>query len=986
MSALGPLAIPRLQPWRSRGARRLPARPQSSPPIAVASGGENKTGNADAADDQQQRKERELASRAALIRLERLRLDREEAALRLEAASISSSSQKQNKDKKKKEAGSSTRRAVDDALKGKTPSSPSSSYSSFPPQIYPPRGPHSELVTERVRRDRATRPRRVAELLSLIESGQPLPPDPRVPAELLSAAETGIEFRGRLLRSRAEAELALLAEDEDEQRRRAGGRGRREQESEKRALGVLRAAAKDAEDAARARALEREKVEARERRRSRRRREEEADDDFSSDDDEEGETPPVPLSVTPLEAREPVPAPRFPPAVEAAFERSRRAAALVRRAGILRSPRALARLLIEAGLVAEGERGDESEEEEDKEGDPNPNLLSWRDDLAAGLGSGGWLSLWGALDDAGCSLDVVGVWVHASDCPEAEEEELREKEMLAAQAQAQAQVQAAKEGNPPPPLAFPRPSRFLERFVPAYTVCADCWLTVPLSPRTVSDLQRWRAFCSPAGAPRRRRRSNRSLRFDAPESLGTSSPPSDSEGEEGAEEEDAPPLPPLRARLSSFAADRRGRPPPFSLARELSRRENLMKSRLLPGIRDVQAAAALAAEAVAADLPEGGEKRERGREKAAFRLLRGGSAEAAALAAAAAAAASERPPVPSRERGGGTERPEGGGSGSPSPSPSPVLLPPARPLFSRPSLSSDFAFPSLALRLVVWAPRRLPAEREEEEEEEGEELHPLEFFGHSRPAPAAAFSFDALAVLFSLRGRGGPKGPLPLKKWAHRPMREREERDRERRARARVHERRTRGGSDGGESDEEDEIPLPPAFDPETSVFAFALADVQRQASVERGEAFSIALHLSLEFDGGGIFGGGAEEGEGEGEGEEERAEEAATTFSSSPPPSPVRGLPLPPPIRIINASSRWLATVSTYPLSGAEAGDVVREAVGLFVGGGGGRRRKSGGGGEGGSGSGSGRGGSGKKKDLARSLALSGAVLPRRPGEGLSL
>ena len=139
---------------------------------------------------------------------------------------------------------------------------------------------------------------------------------------------------------------------------------------------------------------------------------------------------------------------------------------------------------------------------------------------------------------------------------------------------------------------------------------------------------------------------------------------------------------------------------------------------------------------------------------------------------------------------------------------------------------------------------------------------------------------------------------------------------------------------------------------------------------MERGEALSIALHLVLEFDGGGVYGSEGDEGDG---GEGERA--------------------LPPPIRISGASSRWLATLSAYPLSGAEVGDVVREAVGLV-----------GGGGRGGSGSGSDDGGERerddggkeeesssekkkkKKSDLARSLALAGASLPRRPGASLSL
>ena len=199
-----------------------------------------------------------------------------------------------------------------------------------------------------------------------------------------------------------------------------------------------------------------------------------------------GTARPSPLSVAPLEAREPVPAPAFPPAADAAFERSRRAAALVRRAGLLRQPRALAQRLVEAGLVAEGERGGDEEEEDEVDDDvdgrektsPPPSssssnrrsLLAWRDDLAAGLGSRGWLSLWEALSDAGCSLDVEGVWVHASDCPEAEEEELREKGRLlaAAHAQAESQAQAVDEQqrgkrggeeNPPPAPPFPSSSR-----------------------------------------------------------------------------------------------------------------------------------------------------------------------------------------------------------------------------------------------------------------------------------------------------------------------------------------------------------------------------------------------------------------------------------------------------------------------------------------------------------------------------------------------
>ena len=188
----------------------------------MAAAGSGESGNA--VDDQtlsqqpQRERERELASRAAMLRLERQRLDREEAALRLEAASISAL---KKKERRREETGSA-RKVVDDALRGKAPPSPSSPSSPppRPPPIYPPRGPHSELVSARVRRDRAARPQRVAELLSLIErGGGDLPPDPRVPAEALAAAETGPEFRGRALRSRAEAELALAEAEVSDSKR-----------------------------------------------------------------------------------------------------------------------------------------------------------------------------------------------------------------------------------------------------------------------------------------------------------------------------------------------------------------------------------------------------------------------------------------------------------------------------------------------------------------------------------------------------------------------------------------------------------------------------------------------------------------------------------------------------------------------------------------------------------------------------------------------
>jgi hypothetical protein len=213
-------------------------------------------------------------------------------------------------------------------------------------------------------------------------------------------------------------------------------------------------------------------------------------------------------------------------------------------------------------------------------------------------------------------------------------------------------------------------------------------------------------------------------------------------------------------------------------------------------------------------------------------------------------------------------------------------------------------------------------------------------------------------------------------------MRERKERERDLRARERARQRRASGSGSDGEEDEageEEHPPSPPPFDPETSVFASPLADEERQAAVERGEALAIALHLVLEFDGGGTFGEGAA---GSGGAEDARGGEGG----AAPAPS---ACPLPPPIRIVRASSRWLAAVSAYPLSGAEAGDVVRLAAGLAVVGGGGGGKGGGSRGRGGAageGERGGEEGGRRRKDLARSLALSGAVLPRRPGGGLSL
>jgi len=999
----------------------------------------------------------DLTSRAALLRLERQRLDREEAALRLEAAAASASRRR--------------RKAVDDALRGiqggESPSSPSP----FPPlstepKIYPPRGPHSPLVTARVRRDRATRQQRVAELVLAIERGDPLRPDPRVPPEVLAAAETGLGFRGRALRSRAEAELFLRAEE-----KLSKGRQR---ENEKQALEAIRMATRDAEKAARERALEREKVERKERRRRRREQGKDSSDDDNEEEEEEEEERPLstlPLSVAPLEGREVVPAPAFPPAVERAFARSRRAALLVRRAGVLREPRALARRLVDAGLVAGGEKGDDGDDDDDENDEFRPStssLLYWRDDLAAGSGVSSWLSLWDSYSDAGCTLDVEGMWVHSTSCREAEREERREVEEKFRLALAEREEAEAKQGEgkgdekegkappppppppPPLPLVFPQPSRLLERFVPTYAVCADCWLTVPLSAKTVLNLRRWRAFCSPAATPRRRSAalglcSFSSLSFDSPLRRPSSSAPprvprarreedgDDSDEEEREEEKRSENGAASLLRLASFVSDPLRRPPPLTWARKKLREENLKRARMLPGLRAVKKAAAAA---VAAAEREG--KEVEVIEKTKFRFLRGGggsgtslSSEIAATAAAATSAAEPRawsvvrPPPRGRDPaavvaviGGGEE--EGGERERNGDS----LLAP-RPLFSeereqaRASLSSDLVFPSLGLRFVVWGCQS-PAE-EEEQEEKGEEeeetipLHPLEYFGHSRPATVTKTTtaettkttteaeqlpaFDALSVLFSLQGREGSKGPLPLKKWAHRPMSERKRRVRERRAREKAHQRRMRRREEGGgggeivddeseseEEEEEEEEQLAPPFDPETALFASPDADRERRTSVESGEALTIAMHLVLEFDGGGVFGGGGGKVEGEGEeGKVEEKEEGELDL-------------LPPPIKICSASSRWLATVSAYPLSGAEVGDLVREAVGLVHGGGGGR-------GEGGGSAAAAAAAADedeeeesaatataatartkKPKDLARRLALSGASLPRRPGEGLSI
>jgi hypothetical protein len=87
-----------------------------------------------------------------------------------------------------------------------------------------------------------------------------------------------------------------------------------------------------------------------------------------------------------------VPAPALPPDVDAANARARRVALLVRRALVDGDPRALPKLLVDAGLVAPA--------------------LAWRDDVAAGADAAGWGALWAALGAGGATLDPgPGVWV-----------------------------------------------------------------------------------------------------------------------------------------------------------------------------------------------------------------------------------------------------------------------------------------------------------------------------------------------------------------------------------------------------------------------------------------------------------------------------------------------------------------------------------------------------------------------------------------------
>jgi len=199
---------------------------------------------------------------------------------------------------------------------------------------------------------------------------------------------------------------------------------------------------------------------------------------------------------------------------------------------------------------------------------------------------------------------------------------------------------------------------------------------------------------------------------------------------------------------------------------------------------------------------------------------------------------------------------------------------------------------------------------------------------------------------------------LPLRAWYLRPMEERLRREEELRTR-----RRRESGSieeeDAHVDGEEQGKDSSPFFDPETSLFSSTQAEKERDLRVERGEALTIAMHVALEFDGGGVFGGGDDDDKGH----------------SSPPLSL-----LPPPIRIVTASSKWLGTICAYPLSGSDVGDVVRSLVGLVAGGGGswrGKREKK-----------TATATMTGKKDgnLACSLSLAGATLARRPGEEISL
>ena len=357
----------------------------------------------------------------------------------------------------------------------------------LPPSPFPRLGPHqSTLPGGRTPR---SSPRacggtgrldqqRVAELLSLIErGGGDLPPDPRVPrggarrggdGPRVPGARAAVEGRGRAGAGRGRA---------------GAGRGRG---------GARRAGGRPSESSAR---------------RERTPRARRGGGRWSARGPRRGEAPPPawarregratakgateatgattrsrPRSRRSRPAR-PLPAPPFPPAAEAAFGRSRRAAALVRRAGILRQPRALAWGLVGAGLVAAGERGDG---DGGGGGGDDARAAATRPLSLAGRPRRGPRRLGLALT-LGSLFRCRGVLPrHRGGVGRCEQlrrgrgEELREKEEgLAAAAAMRRRRRRRTRGergdergkaSPPPPLPFPSssrsPSRLLERFVP----------------------------------------------------------------------------------------------------------------------------------------------------------------------------------------------------------------------------------------------------------------------------------------------------------------------------------------------------------------------------------------------------------------------------------------------------------------------------------------------------------------------------------------